>query len=95
MAATVIHYGHLVTDTTELKKINAPIPGLFGGQDRGMAPDDVEKFQESMETLGKTIDVKFIRTRAARLRIPTISRATGPRMRPTLGTERLIFWLQP
>jgi carboxymethylenebutenolidase len=59
LAATVINYGHLATETSELKKINAPILGLFGGQDRGITPDDVKKFQESMEKLGKKIEVKI------------------------------------
>ncbi len=59
LAATVINYGHLATDPAELKKINAPILGLFGGQDRGIPPEDVKKFQEAMEKLGKKIDVKI------------------------------------
>ncbi len=59
LAATVINYGHLATDPEELKKIQAPILGLFGGQDRGITPDDVKKFQQAMEKLGKKIDVKI------------------------------------
>jgi carboxymethylenebutenolidase len=59
LAATVINYGHLATDPAELKSINAPILGLFGGQDRGITPDDVKKFQEAMEKLGKKIQVKI------------------------------------
>jgi carboxymethylenebutenolidase len=59
LAADVINYGHLATEPDELKKIHAPILGLFGGQDRGITPDDVKKFQESMEKLGKKIDVKI------------------------------------
>ena len=59
LAATVIHYGHLATEPSELQKINAPILGLFGGQDRGITPDDVKKFQQSMERLGKKIEVKI------------------------------------
>ncbi|MBZ5613600.1 MAG: dienelactone hydrolase family protein [Acidobacteriia bacterium] len=59
LAATVIHYGRLATDLSELKKINAPILGLFGGQDRGITPDDVKNFQQSMEQLGKRIEVKI------------------------------------
>jgi len=59
LAAAVINYGHLATDEGELKKINAPILGLFGGQDRGIPPDDVRKFQQAMEKLGKKIDVKI------------------------------------
>jgi carboxymethylenebutenolidase len=59
LAATVINYGHLATETSELKKINAPILGLFGGQDRGITPDDVKKFQQAMEQLGKKVEIKI------------------------------------
>lgn len=59
LAVAVINYGHLATDTSELKKINAPILGLFGGQDRGITPEDVKKFQQAMEQLGKKIEVKI------------------------------------
>ncbi|HEY4843355.1 MAG TPA: dienelactone hydrolase family protein [Terriglobales bacterium] len=59
LAATVINYGHLATEPSELKKINAPMLGLFGGQDRGITPEDVKKFQQDMEQLGKKIDVKI------------------------------------
>jgi carboxymethylenebutenolidase len=59
LAATVINYGHLSTDPADMKKINAPILGSFGGQDRGITPDDVKKFQQAMEQLGKKIDVKI------------------------------------
>jgi carboxymethylenebutenolidase len=59
LAATVINYGHLVTDPAQLKKINGPILGLFGGQDQGITPDDVKKFQQSMEAAGKKVEVKI------------------------------------
>jgi len=59
LAADVINYGHLATDPEELKKIQAPILGSFGGLDRGITPEDVKKFQEAMEKLGKKIDVKI------------------------------------
>ncbi|HEV2468091.1 MAG TPA: dienelactone hydrolase family protein [Candidatus Sulfotelmatobacter sp.] len=59
LAADVINYGHLATDKEALAKINAPILGLFGGQDRGITPDDVHKFEQTMTQLGKKIDVKI------------------------------------
>lgn len=59
LAATVINYGRLATDPSELNKINAPVLGLFGGQDQGITPDDVKKFQQAMEQLGKKIKVKI------------------------------------
>jgi carboxymethylenebutenolidase len=59
LAATVINYGHLATDTEALKKINAPILGLFGGQDHGISPDDVHKFEAALKQLGKKVDIKI------------------------------------
>ncbi|MGB8113789.1 MAG: dienelactone hydrolase family protein [Candidatus Sulfotelmatobacter sp.] len=59
LAADVINYGHLATDPDTLKKINAPILGIFGAQDKGITPDDVHKFESQMKQLGKTIDVKI------------------------------------
>jgi len=59
LAATVINYGHLATDSDALKKINAPILGIFGAQDRGIAPDDVRKFEQALKQLGKKVDIKI------------------------------------
>jgi len=59
LAADVINYGHLATEPEAIKKINAPILGLFGGQDHGITPDDVHKFEATMKQLGKKIDVKI------------------------------------
>jgi carboxymethylenebutenolidase len=57
LAADVINYGHLVTDPSEIRKINAPVLGLFGAQDRGITPDDVKAFESAMKKEGKKIDV--------------------------------------
>jgi carboxymethylenebutenolidase len=59
LAADVINYGHLATDPDALKKINAPILGLFGGQDKGITPEDVQKFEQAMKQLGKKIEIKI------------------------------------
>ncbi len=59
LAATVINYGHLATDNDALKKINAPILGSFGAQDRGISPDDVHKFEAALNQLGKKVDIKI------------------------------------
>ncbi len=57
LAADIINYGHLATDPEGLKKINAPILGLFGAQDRGITPEDVKKFGDALDKMGKKIDV--------------------------------------
>jgi carboxymethylenebutenolidase len=59
LAAAVINYGHLATDPEALKKIKAPILGLFGGQDRGITPEDVHKFEAAVKQQGKKIDIKI------------------------------------
>ena len=57
LAADVINYGDVSASPDELKKINAPVLGLFGAQDRGITPDDVKKFGEQMDKLGKKADI--------------------------------------
>jgi carboxymethylenebutenolidase len=59
LAATVINYGHLATEADTLKKINAPILGLFGGLDKGIPPADVERFAEQLKKLGKSVETKI------------------------------------
>jgi carboxymethylenebutenolidase len=57
LAADVINYGDVSASPDELKKLNAPILGLFGAQDQGITPDDVKKFGEQLNKLGKKGDL--------------------------------------
>ncbi len=57
LKAAVINYGHLATDDATLKKINAAILGIFGGQDRGIPVADVNKFEAQLKALGKTVEI--------------------------------------
>lgn len=59
LAADVINYGHLATDPAVLKKIGAPILGIFGAKDQGITLDDVKKFGETLDKMGKKIEVKI------------------------------------
>lgn len=59
LAAAAIHYGHLATDSEQLKKINAAILGIFGGQDRGIPIEDVKKFEQTLKQLGKKVEIKI------------------------------------
>ena len=59
LAADVINYGHLATDPEALKRIHAPILGLFGAQDHGITPDDVKKFGATLDQFGKRVDIKI------------------------------------
>jgi len=57
LTADVVNYGHLATEPESLKKINASILGIFGGQDRGITVDDVKKFEQSMKQMGKKVEI--------------------------------------
>jgi carboxymethylenebutenolidase len=59
LAAAVINYGSLSTDPATLGRIQAPILGIFGGQDRGIPPSAVEQFQKQMQGLGKEVSIKI------------------------------------
>jgi carboxymethylenebutenolidase len=59
LAASVINYGHLATERSTLEKIQAPILGLFGGQDRGIPPDSVRAFAQQVQSLGKSVEIKI------------------------------------
>jgi carboxymethylenebutenolidase len=59
LAASVINYGHLVTDPAKIASIKTPILGNFGALDRGIPPADVKAFDEALKKAGKSSDVKI------------------------------------
>jgi carboxymethylenebutenolidase len=58
LKAAVINYGATSDDPNILKRINAAVLGIFGGQDRGISPEDSKKFGEQMDKLGKTAQIR-------------------------------------
>lgn len=50
--ATVIYYGNLVTDQTQLSKIKWPVLGIFGDQDQSIPVATVNEFDRALDTLG-------------------------------------------
>lgn len=59
VAAAVINYGQLVTDPATIAKIRPPILGNFGGDDRGIPPEDVRAFDAALKKAGKSSDIKI------------------------------------
>lgn len=57
LAADVINYGDVSAGPDEIKNIHAPILGLFGAHDQGITPDDVKKFGDQLDKLGKKGDI--------------------------------------
>src|SRR6516165_10843804 len=60
LKVAVINYGHLASDEATLKKINATILGIFGGQDKGIPPEDVKKFESQLKAFGKTAEIHIV-----------------------------------
>lgn len=52
--ATVIYYGQLVTDTEQLKKLSMPILGIFGAEDKGIPPKQVNAFESALNEVDVT-----------------------------------------
>jgi len=59
LAACVVNYGALPTSPEDIQKIQAPVLGNFGAEDRGIPPSAVQAFQKAMESAQKSIDVKI------------------------------------
>ena len=57
LKVAVINYGHLAADAATLKKINADILGVFGGQDKGIPVDSVKQFESQLKAMGRTVDI--------------------------------------
>jgi carboxymethylenebutenolidase len=74
LAACVVNYGALPTDAAELRRIHAPLLGNFGGQDRGITPDDVHAFEKTMRSLNKSVDVKIYAAAGHAFENPTNTR---------------------
>jgi len=52
--------GHLAADAASLnslKKINAAVLGVFGGQDRSIPVDDVKKFEQTLKQQGNKVEI--------------------------------------
>ncbi len=59
LTACVVNYGAMPTDPADIAKIQAPILGNFGADDRGITPDAVHAFESAMKTAGKSVDLKI------------------------------------
>ncbi len=52
LAATVIYYGNLVTNQTELTRITWPVLGVFGSADQSIPVDMVNQFDAALDATG-------------------------------------------
>jgi len=59
LAAFVVNYGPLPTDPGIIAKIQAPMLGNFGAEDKGIPPESVRTFEGAMRSAGKSADIKI------------------------------------
>lgn len=59
LAAFVVNYGSLPTDAAIVAKIQAPMLGNFGAEDKGIPPEAVNAFEAKMKAAGKSADIKI------------------------------------
>ena len=76
----------------DLPALMLRILGIFGGKDRGIPVDDVNKFAEPSKSRARKSKSKFIPMPATRSKIPTTKKAIARTMRPTRGSARSHFW---
>jgi len=57
LAATVIYYGTLVTNQTELAEITWPVLGVFGSEDQSIPVDTVNQFEAALDANGITNEI--------------------------------------
>jgi carboxymethylenebutenolidase len=55
--ATVIYYGNLNTNPADLAKLDMPILGIFGADDRAIPVASVNRFETVLDSLGKSVDI--------------------------------------
>jgi len=98
LAATVVCYGRLATDTTEIQKIAAPVLGIFGKEDRGISPQSVRSFEKTAKGLGKNVEMVIYDYSGHAFMNP--NNATGYRRAAAINAWDRIFrfldtWLKP
>ncbi|MDX1637803.1 MAG: dienelactone hydrolase family protein [Balneolaceae bacterium] len=52
--AAIIYYGRLVTDPGQLQVLEMPILGIFGEEDSGIPPEEVNRFEAALNEAGVT-----------------------------------------
>ncbi len=58
LAACVVNYGAMPTDRGSIARIQAPVLGNFGAEDRGISAADVHSFAAAMKSTGESVDLR-------------------------------------
>lgn len=55
--ATVIYYGRISTNETDLAKLDEPVLGIFGAEDTSILVEDVREFERILKEQGNSVDI--------------------------------------
>lgn len=55
--AGVIYYGRVNTNPEDLERIQIPLLGIFGAEDRGIPVEQVTEFKQTLNRLDKNVDI--------------------------------------
>jgi carboxymethylenebutenolidase len=58
--ATVMYYGQVVTDRTQLATLRMPLLGFFGAEDLSVPVREVQEFRATLLDLGKNAEVLIV-----------------------------------
>lgn len=57
-AACVIYYGMPEFDVDKLRRLPAPVLGIFAARDKSISPAVVERFEKAMREAGRSLEVR-------------------------------------
>ena len=57
--ACVMYYGAPLTDPVAIRGLQAAVLGNFGAEDKGLSPEQLNKFEAALREAGKKVDLKI------------------------------------
>lgn len=91
LAACVVNYGALPTNTADIRKIDVPVLGIFGALDRGIPADKVRAFEKCMNAAGKRVDIEIYDGAGHAFENPSNQRGYRPKAAADAWFETLKF----
>ena len=91
LAACVVNYGALPTNTADIRKIDVPVLGIFGALDRGIPADKVRAFEKCMNAAGKRVDIEIYDGAGHAFENPSNQRGYRPKAAADAWFETLMF----
>ena len=94
LAACVVNYGALPTDPVDLQSINAQVLGTFGALDRGIPPKKVRAFEQEMNAVNKSVDMKIYHDAGHAFENPANTRGYRPELTADAWSRTVTFLAQ-